>query len=293
MRFSKFPLNPSHGPARRVERNRTPTRCVNDHVRCLPTLAAVALTAVISGCGTAQGEAVWQATPPEDTRWVGLGQVVVAVPEWWTTGETQCLAPVEDTVYFDQAAVADCADAPSAGVVREVSALAVLDGTQGYGELQIRGMRAIGEVGDHEVLEREGCEEWFEGVCRRMFAVPAEGVVFAVTIAEAADGSYEEIRDSLRVLPEDMTTVPLRTADGWTPSWGAEPRAVEALAVALDRAGLRVQIVTADRTGEDSAGLVADLPPGALLDVSPDLGSVIDVGGTVTITVAGESAASD
>ena len=27
--------------------------------------------------------------PADGTRWVGLGRVVVAVPEWWTTGETQ------------------------------------------------------------------------------------------------------------------------------------------------------------------------------------------------------------
>ena len=45
--------------------------------------------------------------PPDGTRWVGLDRVVVAVPDWWTTGETQCLAPVETTVYFDSAAQAD------------------------------------------------------------------------------------------------------------------------------------------------------------------------------------------
>lgn len=253
---------------------------------------AVALTAVLAGCGTAQGEGVWQAAPPDGTRWVGWGQVVVAVPEWWTTGETRCLTPVEDTVYFDPSAIADCTDAPPPGVVQEVSALAVLDGTRGNAEFQIRGMRSTGEVAGREVLELEGCDDWFPGVCRRMFAVPSEGVVFAVTIAEPGDGSYEEIRDSLRVLPESKTTVPLRTADGWTPTWGAEPRAVDALVKALGQARLQVEIVTADRTGEDSAGLVADLPTGALLEVSPELGSVIDVGGTVTITVAGDSGTS-
>lgn len=286
-RFSRIRLTRGRG-----ERNRGPAQCVNDHVRCLRSVLAVALGAVLAACGTAQGEDVWQATPPEDTRWVGWGQVVVAVPEWWTTGETRCLTPVEDTVYFDPSAIAECTDAPPAGVVQEVSALAILDGTSGYGELQTRGMRSIGEVAGREVLERKGCEGWFKGVCRRMFAVPSEGVVFAVTIAEAGDGSYQEIRDSLRMLPDSMTTVPLRTADGWTPAWGAEPRAVDALESSLRAAGLRVEIVTAERTGEDAADLVADLPPGTLLEVTPELGSVIDVGGTVTLTVAGDPARS-
>ena len=218
---------------------------------------------------------------------MGYGQLVVAVPEWWTTGETRCLAPVEDTVYFDPAAVADCADGPSPDAVREVSALAVLDGTQGYGERQIRGMRPIGDVDGHEVLELDGCERWFGGVCRRMFAVPSMGVVFAVTIAEDGDGSYEEIRDSLSVLPDSLTTVPLSTADGWTPSWGAQPRTVAALEDAIEEAGLRVELVTAERPKSDSAGLAADLPAGSLLRVRPGLGSVVDVGGAVTITVAG------
>lgn len=256
-------------------------------MRSLPTVMAVALTAVLAGCAGARGDDEWRASPSDETRWVGSGQVVVAVPEWWTTGETRCLAPVEDTVYFDPSAVTDCTDAPSPGEVREVSALAVLDGTRGYGELQLRRMRPIGDVAGREVLELDGCEEWFEGVCRRMFAVPSAGVAFAVTIAEDGEGSYEEIRDSLRFLPDSLTTVPLATADGWTPSWGAEPGAVDALREALENAGLRVEVVTAERPEGDSAGLVADLPAGSLLRVTPELGSVIDVGGTVTITVAG------
>jgi len=119
-------------------------------------------------------------------RWVGSGQVVVAVPDWWTTGETRCLAPVEDTVYFDMAATADCDDAPAPAAVREVSALAVLDADSGYGEMVVREMAPIGEVNGREVVERENCEEWFDGVCRRLFAVPSEGVAFAVTIAKRA-----------------------------------------------------------------------------------------------------------
>jgi hypothetical protein len=226
--------------------------------------------------------------PPQGMRWVGVGRVVVAVPEWWSTGETQCLAPVEDTVYFDQAAQADCADAPSLAEVREVSALAVLDATSGYGENELRSMRSIGEVDGREILERPDCNDWFEGICRRLFAVPSEGVVFAVTIAESGDGNYAEIRDSLWILPAGMTTVPLVTSDGWTPTWGAPPDTADALAEKLKDAGLVVKTEVTDPSSTgDRAVLIADLPAGSYLGVSPELGSPIEVGGTVTITVMG------
>lgn len=222
---------------------------------------------------------------PEGMRWVGLGRVVVAVPDWWTTGETQCLAPVEDTVYFDQAATTDCEDPPLPATVREVSALAVFDGTNGYAEMQLRSMEPVSEIAGREVVERAGCEEWFDGVCRRFFGVPEEGVVFAVTIAEEGDGSYEAIRDSVHLLPDDLTTVPLAVPAGFTPSFGDEPDIVADLVPALRAAGLDVEIETADRSGD--VGLSAGLLPGSLLDVSPSLGSVIEAGGTVTVTVSG------
>ena len=70
-----------------------------------------------------------------------------------------------------------------------MSALAVLDATGGYGEYQTRSMHRVAEVDGEAVLETDGCEEWFEGVCRRIYAVPSEGVVFAVTIADEGEGS--------------------------------------------------------------------------------------------------------
>jgi hypothetical protein len=231
--------------------------------------------------------------PADGTRWVGLGRVVVAVPEWWTTGETQCGAPVETTVYFDNAATIDCVDPADPATIREVSALAVMDAETGYGELVTRDMNPIGEVNGQEVLESEKCEEWFEGVCRRLFAVPSEGVVFAVTIADSGDGDYDAIRDSLRILPESMTTIPLRTAGvgGWTPTWGAEPKASSALVTALRAAGLEVVLDAPEPPSPGSTVdyMGADFEAGTLLGVSPELGSPIDEGGTVHITVAGDS----
>lgn len=279
-------ISASAGPARRRRRG--------------AVLAAAAVVLAVVGSGVAVQRTMLdddRATdlpsgmpaPPDGTRWVGLGRVVVAVPDWWTTGETQCLAPVETTVYFDSGATADCADPADPATIREVSALAVLDATGGYGEYQTRSMQPVAEVDGEAVLEADACEEWFEGVCRRMFAVPSEGVVFAVTIADEGDGSYEDIRDSIRILPDGLTTVPLAISSGWTPAWGADPRAADELVKVFDEAGLRVETEVAERSERDDvSSMSASFPAGTLLDVSPSLGSVIEEGGTVTITVAGK-----
>jgi hypothetical protein len=276
------------------EREQVPATARRPRWRLVAVIAAV--LAVIGGAAAVRLLVTDEPTeaaepfgaPPEGMRWVGMSGVVVAVPDWWTTGETQCLAPVEDTVYFDSSAVADCDESPSPATVREVSALALLDATHGYGEFQVRDMQAAGTADGHEVLEADGCEGWFDGVCRRMFAVPSKGVLFAVTIADEGDGSYDVIRDSLRVLPDDLTTVPLAVHDGWTPTWGAEPGTTDALVDEIRSADLQVQVVTPEPHSEGDQGMYADLPPGSFLEASPALGSVIEKRGTVTVTVMGE-----
>ncbi len=229
-----------------------------------------ALLVALSACGGDDGD--WWADPPEGTRWVGYDGVVVAVPDWWTTGETQCGAPVEDTVYFDSGAVYDCADPADPATVRAVSSLAVLRDNDRYDDADLDG----------------SCEEWFPDVCRRLFAVPDTEVVFAVTIDEEGDGDYEAIRDSARELPDGVTTVPLAIGGvgGWTPTWGAEPAFARDLTKAIEDAGLVVEVETVE---PDPNGDVADLPPGSLLDVEPLLGTPIEVGGTVKVTVMGTS----
>ncbi len=263
-----------------------------------PLLVAAAVGVIVGGGfgvqglmddpDTKQNIAATLPPPPDGQRWVGLGRAVVAVPDWWTTGETQCGAPVEDTVYFDNGALVDCSNPPAPATVGEVSALAVLDATNGYGREMADSMTSIGEVDGREVLEQDGCEEWFEGVCRRLFAVPSEGVVFAVTIAEPGDGDYEHIRDSLRILPETMTTVPLATREGVTPARGADWRIADALGATIKAADLevRVEFTPMPKQG-DATGLDADLPAGSLVKVRPELGSPVPLGDIVTVTLSG------
>jgi hypothetical protein len=85
----------------------------------------VALLLPLAACSDDGGE--WWADPPEGTRWVGYAGAVVAVPDWWTTGDTVCGEPVEDTVYFDNGAIYDCSSPADPAEVREASALAVRD----------------------------------------------------------------------------------------------------------------------------------------------------------------------
>ncbi|ROR90962.1 PASTA domain-containing protein [Nocardioides aurantiacus] len=190
-------------------------------------------------------------------------------------------------MYFDTGATYDCVDADKAAV-DEVSALALLDARSGYGEKLVAAMEPAGEIDGVPVVERPGCEYWFEGVCRRIFAVPSLGVVFAVTINEDSDGHYETIRDSLRRLPAEVITVPLKTADGLTPGFGAEPKTADALIRAIERAGLEVATEVAE-VGESDSGSYASLPEGSLLEIEPGPGSPIATGGSVTVTLSGAS----
>ena len=182
----------------------------------------VALLLLLAACSGDDGE--WWEEPPDGMRWVGYDGRVVAVPDWWTTGET--------------GAIYRCADPAHPSEVRASSNLAV----------------------------REGPE-------------------FVVTVADDADGDREAIEQSERALPDGVTTVPLEV-DGWTPTWGADPEVAQALATAIERAGLEVDVEVLE---PDPDADVADLPRGALLDVEPALGTPVAVGSTVKVTVMGTS----
>ena len=76
----------------------------------------------------------WPEAPPEGYRWVGDRGVVVAVPNWWTTGDTSCLLPVEDTVYVETGGITDCVSNSPNGTHLQVSSLAVIATGRAHGE---------------------------------------------------------------------------------------------------------------------------------------------------------------
>jgi hypothetical protein len=288
------------------------------HRRSRHVVGAIAATLAIMGSGVAVQQLTAPGsgreptsnspmipTPPPGTRWVGLGRAVVAVPDQWTTGDAWCSVPAEDTVFFNSTAgsLIDCLGRPGGADPHSVSALAVLStrplssnpmakASSSFAQELLKTLQPAGTVDGHEVLELDQCTQPVDQPnCDRYFAVPSEGVIFSPMIQEPTDGNYDAIRDSLRILPEGLTTVPLISQDGWTPAWGAEPDAARALIAQLQASGLHVEVEQAASSPDAShTGLPAGLQPGSYLGANPELGSPIEEGGGVTITLAGPTA---
>ena len=228
----------------------------------------------------------WPEDPPKGYRWVGDSGVVVAVPGWWTTGDTQCLLPVEDTVYVETGAITDCALPVPPGTHREVSSLAVISTRLAHGERIVKALSPDGKVGGEPVLTGQDCHWFGKSACRAVMAVPSRGVAFALHVAESDDVDEPLVRDSLRLLPNGWTTVPmsLRGA-GYTRSGGAPPSVTRDYLRLLERGELVAEVERAEPPGAEVGGDLTSLPAGALLDVRPTPGSPIEEGGRVTLTV--------
>lgn len=272
------PLTEVAAAAARVRRRRRRAAAVSTAAAVVAVVAVVGLgpTAPRADTDRATDPAGALPAPPTGTRWVGTGRVVVAVPVGWTTGGTTCFEPVEDTVYVDTGAIADCGNPPRREDVDAASSLAVLDSA--YAEAQIPQMEPLRQVAGREVVELPRCDRWQSGQCRHLFAVPDEGVVLAVRIAEPGDGDWKQIRDSLRILPDGLTTVPLgvRQRRGVVPVPGGG--VADQLAATITAVGLEADVVVVPPG--------ADAPAGTVVDVSPPLGSVVEEGATVTVSVA-------
>jgi hypothetical protein len=206
-------------------------------------------------------------TPPAGTRYVGIGQVAVAVPEDWSDGDASCNAPMRDTVFFPYGQ--DCV-----GMFHSVSSLAISavrmnDGFAG-------GMTPDGRVGGHRVVARPNSAMCMVGTgpeaCLQSFGVPDLHAYFSVRVPrdepEALD-RVKAIRDSLRVLPDGQTAVPFLSA-GSLDDWRA----------ALQDAGLAVRVDhhSCPPTGNCVGGVVS---------TTPAPGNVVPTGSIVTIDVQG------
>jgi hypothetical protein len=218
---------------------------------------------------------------PDGTRLVGMGRAVVAVPSSWSTGETRCLKPVGDTVYAESGAMTDCSDEPTPDELSAASSLAVSSGENNYGFVRMDDMAPAGTVDGADVLEAEVvCRaDDLPPACSQEFAVPSEMVAFRVTVSGVdAEAGVVAIRASLRILPEGYTAVPLSFGQFGDTPWKGMPAAyVEKLAVAIERAGLRVRLVEEYRDG---------MTTGSYLYAEPALGTPLEVGATVTLTVS-------
>ena len=206
-------------------------------------------------------------TPPAGTRYVGIGQVVVAVPEGWADGAASCNSPVRNTAFFPWPQ--DCV-----GPFRSVSSVAISavpmnDGFAG-------GMTPDESVGGHRVVARPNPAMCMVGTgpeaCLQSFGVPDLHAYFSVRVPrdepEALD-QVEAIRDSLTVLPDGQTAVPFLSA-GSLDDWRA----------ALQDAGLGVRVDhhSCPPTGNCVGGVVS---------TTPAPGNVVRTGSIVTIDVQG------
>jgi hypothetical protein len=260
--------------------------------------AAVAGAAVLAVLAVAGGSAIQQGATggpngpdpvadsvldtPDGTRLVGMGRAVVAVPSSWSTGETRCLKPVADTVYVETGAMTDCSGEPSPQELRRASSLAVTGNDFNYGFVRMEGMARAESVDGVDVRESEvACTtDGLPPACSQEFVVPSEQVAFRVTVSGPdAEAEVARIRESLRILPEGYMAVPLSYGGRFAgEAWEGMPlEYVQQLAAAIEEAGLQVGVVEEYRAGVEA---------GTYLGSDPALGTPLELGATVTLSVS-------
>jgi hypothetical protein len=209
------------------------------------------------------GQEVSVVTPPPGTRNVGIGQVVVAVPEGWAEGAASCNVPRQDTVYFPWPQ--DCV-----GAFHSVSSVAL--STVRMNDGFTAGLLPDGHVGIHQVVSRQAMCTAGTGPehCSQALGVPDLHAYFEITVPRAPGGSDQiaAIRDSLRLLPEDQTAVPFVNPMSPLATWRA----------ALENAGFAV------RENHATCPPTGNCNPGVVL-TRPAAGNVAPTGSTVTIEV--------
>jgi hypothetical protein len=207
--------------------------------------------------------------PPvvDGTRLVGMGRVVVAVPDTWGTGEVRCGQPLRDTVYFPSDGNRSCLGVPGA----PASSVGIASTSSDTGRRATKRADTSGTINGIPVAYSErGCETSDPPVCSQVVTVPSQGVVLILTAPETS--TIATIVDSLRLLPEGYTTVRV------------DPNGpLENTVDLIEAAGLDAQVVEKYRKGWSA---------GVLLDSDPAAGTVLATGETVTLTVSsGESTA--
>lgn len=205
--------------------------------------------------------------PPAGYRYVGIGDVVIAVPETWGTNEIECSTPQEDTVVIDQA-VTCLALVPRPADVESVSIQTY--GTNIGGGIAPRGGHIDGERAYWTPVVTE------DGLTSGAVTL-RDGKITFVAESSSEDGRtiVEDLLAGITIL-ENHTTVPgfedIALRRGPTPA----PPMIDTYTTMLENLGLAVEVVTG------KSGL-----KGTVLSTDPAVGSVVAPGDTVTVTVAG------
>lgn len=271
---SRAPLQDILRAGRVAARRRRAQRFVTGAVAAV-VLVAGATTAVQGFAGNdrpasdvpASGDADPVLTVAPGMRLVGIGRVVLEVPETWGTQEVACSGqPVVDTIYFESTSdlclvYVDQDRTSSVGLFR-------LDTPRGRAEASfadteesmINGMSAFrGPARCPDDIPTEQCIGFAE---TELIVVPSEGVVLTIRAGGDADADI----DSLRLLPEGYTTVPY--IEPGTPNGPAGNLIL----------GARLRV---DQAWEPAPGGYSGRIPVTV--VAPEAGSVVAVGSIVTI----------
>lgn len=194
-------------------------------------------------------------------RWVGLHDVVVAVPEGWATQMQPCAPAAGNTVHFLGASwhLLDCASDPTTGV-SSLTIAAISDDVISLGPgvdrtVEVNGLRLL-----HSGMS---CPKSAQGPCELTFAVHQADVAFHVRYrGDEPDRFLRRMRESVRRLPAGHTTVPFV-------DYGSSIAHVDEL---IRTAGLQVRF-------QDSEG------PADVVSSEPAAGTVVKVGRVVTVLV--------
>lgn len=203
--------------------------------------------------------------PPQGYRYVGVGNLVAAVPQGWATNETNCGTPIADTVVIDlgptcRMLVPRPADVDSLTVDPDF----VDVDTNGYAEVEVGGEKAL----------RSPVRRLDDGTFWQSLIVLDADVSF-VAESSSADGEavVDGILDTVTLLTEHVTVPGFQDF-----AYGGGPGSMaDAYVRHLERLGLLAEVVTRHQDGLDA---------GTVLDTMPSVGSVVAPGDTIRVVAA-------
>ncbi len=197
---------------------------------------------------------------PPGSRLVGMGRVVVTVPDGWATEIGGCVdLPLRDTVFFPAKVMLTCAGARPP----DTSSLRFYDSTSSSIEGLVAEADPAGSVNGIPVARIP--TEVRGGIAEGVLVIPSESLLIWVDSPRLE--TVDEVLASVTLLPEGFVAVP--SAEG---PWPATREKMEEV-------GLVVAAVEERRTR---------WPGGQLIETRPALGTVVPVGSMVTLVVAAE-----
>jgi len=206
------------------------------------------------------GPAIAAATPqpPSGMRYVGINNVAVAVPQDWQLRVGGCYDMTrENAVVVAGQPWLSCATVESRP---DVSLLRIMPTDAGEAEGLLEEAQPTGEINGISVLRTP--TEPFVDLFRSALIAPDAPAIFWLEAPRAE--LIEQVFNSLTLLPDDYVALPSTQAP-----WPC-------VRTLLETAGVTVEIRVEDVPG---------LPNGAIVRSRPALGTVVERGTTVTLTV--------